>query len=97
MIRYGSGRHFIYAILSPTAGQIKFGCSANPGERLEELQWAHGHRLELLAQVEGWKHEERKIHERLRRHQLCGEWFDDAPDVLAVVEEMKAKQRSRAA
>jgi hypothetical protein len=94
--RYFTKKRLLYAILSPTAGQIKIGISAAPLERMKDLQWAHGQPLELLVEVDTRSYtrtRERAIHRRLAPHRLAGEWFRSCPDVLAVVEELKAEAR----
>lgn len=92
MTRFFTKGRLLYAILSPAAGQVKFGTSSIPAERMEELQWAHGHPLELLAQVKASRADERRLHNRLAMHRLHGEWFRACPEVMAVVEELKALQ-----
>lgn len=71
----------IYFIQSGTNGPIKIGVSANPADRLRELQTAHPEPLLLLATFPGGFDPERALHVRFARHWLRGEWFAPHEDL----------------
>lgn len=88
---------FIYAVYSPESKLVKIGYSEAPSQRLAILQNSHGHRLVLLAHytAPGFSAQvaERQFHRRLAAHRALGEWFHETPEVMAVVDEMRAAQK----
>src|ERR1044072_1869526 len=68
------------------AGPIKVGHSTFPPVRLISLQaWSY-EELEIVSQIEGYRRLERDIHERFAKYQIRGEWFDAAPELIALAE-----------
>ena len=70
---------FVYGIESRDA--IKIGYSNNPQKRLESLQTANPHLLELKFSIKARtksqaKFVENYLHDRLRHYRLNGEWFE---------------------
>lgn len=77
----------VYFIQGVEGGPIKIGVSFDPDDRLSGLQTASPVRLRIIGLVAGGPSVERKFHERLAEHRLHGEWFSDAPEVLAAIAE----------
>jgi transcription elongation factor Elf1 len=73
---------FVYFIRSPANGLVKIGFSANPKERIDSLQTAHGTKLELLALRKGSLGDERALHQRFRPYRVKGEWFEAVDELL---------------
>jgi len=70
---------FVYGIESREA--MKIGYSKNPSKRMEQLQTASPHQLELKFSIKARtlsqaKFVEKYLHERLRHYRLNGEWFE---------------------
>ena len=68
------------------SGPIKIGCSEVPETRLEALSVWSPFPLELIGAVKGALKDERYVHECLALHHSHREWFNAAPEVLAVIE-----------
>ena len=79
-------RERVYFIRSERGGPIKIGRSVQVGARLRTFQTAHADRLVVLATAPGDRHTEHALHQRFSRWHVDGEWYEDAPDVLACVE-----------
>lgn len=77
----------MYFIQGVDGGPIKIGVSLDPEERLRSLQTASPVRLRIIGLVRGGPSVEGAFHDRLARHRLHGEWFVDAPEVLAAIAE----------
>lgn len=79
----------IYFIEAGDGGPIKIGRAVDPESRLRQLQTGTPERLRLLAVVAGSRDLESDIHRRLAAHRRSGEWFEPAPDVFAVMAELR--------
>lgn len=71
--------------------RLKIGWSQNIKQRLRELRTGAPQGLRLLAVAEGGMHEERAFHRKLARWRQQGEWFELAPEVVAVIRELRGK------
>ena len=78
---------FTYALYDGQA--IKIGkCNGHPLVRLRCLQTGNSRPLELVAYTRGdGGNGEARVHRRLRRHKLRGEWFEVCLAVLAELRE----------
>lgn len=87
----------IYAIQAGLNGPIKLGYARKPRKRLAELQVAHFERLNLLAceETDGDAQIEQYIHELNAKERIRGEWFKPSPEVLRLVDDMKAGVAAR--
>jgi hypothetical protein len=74
-------------------GRIKIGYTADarPEARLGTLQTSSPRRLTVLAYCEGDEALEHRLHGELGEHWVVGEWFDPAPDVLALVRHVRER------
>lgn len=81
----------IYAIKAEGTEYVKFGFTgrAELADRLGNLQTGCPHALAVLAMVEWPDYIEQKIHHRLRKLHVRGEWFTLGPDAVSVVEIMQ--------
>jgi hypothetical protein len=70
----------VYFIQSEETCAIKIGTSANPLDRLADLQTAHDSKLHLLGTTT--KYAEAALHKRFRRFRKRGEWFSPEPPLL---------------
>ncbi len=75
---------FLYVVKVKGSRWYKIGISYAPLARLEALQTANPHELELCAQFESKRaaEEEARLHAALRLFHLQGEWFH-LPDGIA--------------
>lgn len=84
------GRGFVYVV--ECRGYVKFGVSNNAKRRLNLLQTGCPFQLTLLASFERkrpYKTEER-LHLKLHRYHVRGEWFDVPTEVMgAVIKELE--------
>ncbi len=69
---------FVYWIAPENGDAVKVGCSANPTQRMADMQTAHHVRLLLLhvEPTDDMRESERVYHERLREYRIRGEWFE---------------------
>jgi hypothetical protein len=74
----------LYFVCEADGRAWKIGFAHDPSDRLSTLQQANFRELIVFARVPGTRNLERFIHHVLRRHRLRGEWFSDAPRVLAL-------------
>jgi len=79
----------VYAVKIP-GGIIKIGYTTNPANRVQSLGLGSKSLLAML--FNGTRADEQAIHARLKGHAVKGlEWYSDTdPDVIAVVNEMRA-------
>jgi hypothetical protein len=75
----------IYFIQDTETRRIKIGVSAEPTQRLKQLQTAHAAELELIAVMDGSRIEEQALHQLFTRKR--GEWFEPTRDLLAFIRE----------
>lgn len=74
----------IYVIAAHKEGPVKIGFSADPEERLKQLQTGHPEPLTLYYSLSFEKKQaklmERIIHKTIKLHRTHGEWFDISVD-----------------
>jgi hypothetical protein len=75
----------IYFIQDTETRRIKIGVSAEPAQRLKQLQTAHASELKLIAVMDGARNEEQALHQIFTRKR--GEWFEPTRDLLAFIKE----------
>lgn len=68
---------FVYFIQSEN-GHVKIGSSANPDERLRQLQTASSFQLNIVGVIESenYKTVEKNLHKTYKSSRIQGEWFD---------------------
>jgi T5orf172 domain len=71
---------FMYVIAANSEGPVKLGISADPDQRVRELQTGHPEPLKVLhrepVDTERVRLFERLLHRDNNHHRLHGEWFD---------------------
>lgn len=77
-------------------GEIKIGRARCARRRLNTLQVAHVHKLELLAVRKGGKDIESTYHKQFAEHHITGEWFKPAEDILAEITRLRLSGTKRA-
>jgi hypothetical protein len=70
---------------------IKIGTTRHLESRLDSLRGGYYGRLQLLATMPGGRDQERSLHERFAHLRIRGEWFHEAPELLAFVESLGGK------
>ncbi len=75
----------IYFIQDTENRRIKIGVSAEPAQRLKQLQTSHASELKLIAVMDGTRSEEQALHQLFTRKR--GEWFEPTRDLLAFIRE----------
>lgn len=78
---------YVYFVQGSSGGPIKIGYSVNVAKRLAVLSYPD--ELILLAQVQGDKALERRLHRRFKKYRAHGEWFNPAPELLAYIDSLK--------
>lgn len=78
----------VYFIQAIEGGPIKIGMSQNPERRLADLQVGSPVRLRIIGVAVGGQQREAALHRRLAKHRVHGEWFADAPEVMAAIAEV---------
>ena len=68
---------------------MKIGISAEPAERLRQLQSSHSDKLELVASFDGKIADERRLHERFKAYRKRGEWFHESPEISQWIEGLR--------
>lgn len=71
-------------------GPIKIGCSMYPETRLRSLMSWSPVDLEIVAQVDGDFDLERRLHAMFAAHYRRQEWFNPAPELLALIDDINA-------
>lgn len=84
------GATFIYFIAPIGGGHIKIGCSYEPINRLDTLMSWSPYRLEILATARGTTRDERAIHGAFIQHWSHSEWFRSAPEIYALINEIRS-------
>lgn len=74
----------VYFVEAP--GRIKVGFTMHPDSRLKQLQSFDMEKLTVIGIIYGSRALERHIHKLLHGHHQRGEWFNDCPEVRAVIE-----------
>ncbi len=77
----------VYFLQALDGGPIKIGVSNNPEGRLASLQTGSPVKLRILGTAAGDQRREARLHRKLAAHRLHGEWFADAPEVMAAIGE----------
>ena len=87
----GSSEQQVYFALSPSAGQVKIGGSTNPSNRIKEMQIARPD-IELVVTISDGRKLEGQLHQRFRKFQFAGEWFEYANEIQCFVRERRWEQ-----
>jgi hypothetical protein len=74
-------------------GAIKIGCSYHPLDRVGAVSALQPYDCRVLASCPGTMLEESVAHLWLRDHRIAGEFFRDAPEVMAFVDEVAGHGR----
>jgi hypothetical protein len=71
---------YLYAIKNTDTGYIKLGYSADPQQRVRELQTGNSGALRLIhtarIREDRARIVEQKLHHELAHHRIRGEWFN---------------------
>lgn len=89
-MKYGPIKRTIYFVQAVDGGPIKIGIAAEPERRVHEMQACCPVKLVILATRSGTYFEEQSLHDRLDKHRLHGEWFEDCDEVRAAVKNSEA-------
>lgn len=97
-VRYRKqGSLYVYVIGSGWNDPVKIGISAEPRQRLGDLQTSTPHKLRILVMFRGTRKDEKALHHRFKVHRLTGEWFqrsrainDFIANVASDLDEIKA-------
>lgn len=82
---------FVYFVQHGSDGLIKIGRSEDPATRLASMQTDSPVELRLLVAIEvPARHFETQLHRHFAAHRVHGEWFVPAPELLALISELKA-------
>lgn len=86
-----AGSGFVYFIQRSDGGPIKIGWAKDVRARVAKIQTGVPETLAVLATMPGTTRTERSVHGLLAAHRCRrGEWFNPAPEVLEVVERVRA-------
>lgn len=66
-------------------GPIKIGCSQSPDGRRKTLEVWSPFALEIVAEIDGDAHLERRFHAKFFDHHQRGEWFDATPELVETI------------
>jgi hypothetical protein len=69
-------------------GRIKIGFTKSIEVRLKTFRTAHPDEIRLIGTVPASRHFEHELHVRLRQYVVKGEWFQDCPEVRAVIDDV---------
>lgn len=89
-----SGVRYVYFAQCDFGGPIKIGLSYTPEHRIPKIQRDFPFTLKLLGEVpnaSAWH--ERFLHTWFRHLHIRSEWFNEAPEIHAVIAEANAKGR----
>lgn len=78
----------VYFVQAGDGGPIKIGFARNVPMRLVKMRVDCPIPLTVLAIAEGGADYERELQLRFRKHLRRGEWFDPAPELLALIATM---------
>lgn len=65
-----------------TVGKIGWTSKIPPESRMGDYQAGNPRKLVMLSQIPGTKNDERALHQRFIRHNVLGEWFTLADEIL---------------
>lgn len=82
-------RNYVYFVQCKTLRHIKIGAATTPKKRISEMQVGCPDELELLGVIEDHMRGalERETHIRFAHLHIRGEWFREADDLLAFINE----------
>lgn len=75
---------YVYFVGAP--GRIKIGFTTKPEQRLIQLQAQDMERLTTIAIIDGSRKLERKLHLLASEYNFRREWFNDCPEVRAIMD-----------
>lgn len=73
---------FIYFVQGEGVSAIKIGFATSPKVRLDSLQCGSPVRLKFIGLMHGTMDDEKRLHDRFRKHRLHGEWFSATPEIM---------------
>lgn len=82
---------FIYFLQAGVGGPIKIGRATDLQSRIDGIQTGNHEKLTLLVAVTGQRMSETDIHALFDHLRIHGEWFRPEADLLAFIEEVKAR------
>jgi hypothetical protein len=80
------GKSEVYFIQNEQANMIKIGFSTDVNRRLDSLQTASPHPLQLMLSVPGSLQDEHSLHRLFDSCRGHGEWFEPHPDLLEFID-----------
>jgi hypothetical protein len=81
---------YTYFIQVGDDGPIKIGQTSSPEARIRAIDAFNPSKLNVLLVIKCRGHE-RALHVRFAQHRLKGEWFAPAPEILAVIDELRSQ------
>lgn len=84
----GNAGCYVYFVTDGEA--IKIGKANNPRSRLSGLQTSHHKDLAILALTPGDETLERELHRAFHVRRLRGEWFEDCPEIRALIDDINS-------
>lgn len=77
----------VYFVQSRLGGPIKIGLTTQLNQRLKQLQNESPIPLDIVGALHGDEQVESAIHERFRKLQLHGEWFEPSKELVEFIRE----------
>ncbi|MFN3891966.1 MAG: GIY-YIG nuclease family protein [Beijerinckiaceae bacterium] len=74
----------VYFIQDMRTGAVKIGVSADPAQRLRQLQTGTSNRLCIIRALDGDDRAERWLHKKFATHHIRGEWFGFCDEMMNV-------------
>lgn len=92
MYNYEDGKHepYVYFMQFGHGNPVKIGFTRNLGARLRSIESNHIEPLTLLVVAPGGKELEDRIHRRLAKFKIRGEWFSDSEHVRGYARELES-------
>lgn len=85
---------FVYFIQCAPFGPVKIGSSANPANRIRDIQTASPHELRLLCVAVGSERDEKALHAVFAQERIRGEWFRPSERLMNEIERIAMMERS---
>ena len=90
--KYLKSLHFIYFVQDTVLKYIKIGYTNNIKRRIKDLQVGNPHKLELIAQINGGKNKEERLHKKFDKYNIRNEWFEPNEEILKYISEINVKE-----
>lgn len=84
---------FVYFIQCAPFGPVKIGSSANPANRIRDIQTASPHELRLLCVAVGSERDEKALHAVFAQERIRGEWFRPSERLMNEIDRIASMER----